>query len=89
MVDEQALIKLLQEDHFSAVGLDVFDPEPPEPNNPLLSMKNVVTTPHIASSTAKGLSDMMNGVADQIIQAVNGEKPTYLVNPAVWPGQMR
>ena len=89
VVDEQALIKLLQEDHFSAVGLDVFDPEPPEPDNPLLSMKNVVTTPHIASSTTKGISDMMNGVADQIIQAANGEKPTYLVNPEVWPGRMK
>ncbi|MEM7127619.1 MAG: NAD(P)-dependent oxidoreductase [Chloroflexota bacterium] len=88
VVDEKALIRLLQADHFAAVGLDVFDPEPPEPDNPLLSMKNVVTTPHIASSTNQGVHDMMHGVADQVIQVINGERPTSLVNPDVWPGRM-
>lgn len=89
VVDEQALIRLLQEGHFAAVGLDVFDPEPPDPNNPLLSMKNVVTTPHIASSTTQGVWDMMHGTADQVIQVINGERPTYLVNPDAWPGRMQ
>lgn len=89
VVDEEALIRLMREEHFAAVGLDVFDPEPPAPDNPLLSMKNVVTTPHIASSTNQGVWDMMHGVADQVIQVVHGEKPTYLVNPEAWPGRMR
>ncbi len=89
VVDEKALIKILEEgDHFAAVGLDVTDPEPPEPDNPLLSMKNVVTTPHIASSTNQGIWDMMHGVADQVIQVINGERPTYVVNPKSWPGRM-
>lgn len=88
VVDEQALIRLLQEGHFAAVGLDVFDPEPPLPDNPLLKMKNVVVTPHIASGTEQGVSDMMHGVADQVIQVINGDRPITMVNPDVWPGRV-
>ena len=88
VVDEQALIRLMQEDHFAAVGLDVFDPEPPSPDNPLLKMTNVVVTPHIASGTDQGVHDMMHGTADQIIQVLNGERPPYLLDPTVWPGRV-
>ncbi|MCL4861382.1 MAG: hydroxyacid dehydrogenase [Caldilineaceae bacterium] len=88
VVDEAALIRLLQEGHFAAVGLDVFDPEPPHPDNPLLQMRNVVVTPHIASSTDRGIHAMMHGVADQVIQVLNRERPPHLLNPEVWPGRV-
>ena len=88
VVDEAALIKALQDGHLAGVGLDVFDPEPPKPDNPLLKMKNVVVTPHIASGTDKGVHDMMHGVADQIIQIFNGERPPHIVNN-VWPGRVQ
>ena len=89
VVDEAALIRCMQEGHFAAAGLDVFDPEPPDPSNPLLAMKNVVTTPHIASGTDRGVYAMMHGVADQIIQILNGEKPPYLLDPNAWPGRVK
>ena len=89
VVDEAALIRCMQEGHFAAAGLDVFDPEPPDPSNPLLAMKNVVTTPHIASGTDRGVYAMMHGVADQIIQILNGEKPPYLLDPSAWPGRVK
>jgi D-3-phosphoglycerate dehydrogenase len=88
VIDEAALIRLLQEGHFAAAGLDVFDPEPPEPDNPLLKMRNVVVTPHIASSTDRGIHAMMHGVADQVIQVLNGQRPPSLLNPEVWPGKV-
>jgi len=88
VVNETALIQLLQEDHFAAVGLDVFDPEPPLLDNPLLQMRNVVVTPHIASSTDRGIWGMMHGVVDQVIQVLNGERPPSLLNPEVWPGRV-
>lgn len=88
VIDEAALIRLLQEGHFAAAGLDVFDPEPPLADNPLLKMKNVVLTPHIASSTDRGIYAMMHGVADQIIQILNGERPPHIVNH-VWPGRVK
>jgi phosphoglycerate dehydrogenase-like enzyme len=88
VIDEAALIRVLQEGHLAGAGLDVFDPEPPKPDNPLLKMKNVVVTPHIASSTDRGIWAMMHGVADQVIQVVRGERPAFMVNPEVWPGRL-
>jgi D-3-phosphoglycerate dehydrogenase len=88
VLDEAALIKVLQEGHLAGAGLDVFDPEPPEPDNPLLKMRNVVVTPHIASSTTTGLHAMFSGAVDQILQVIHGERPTWLANREVWPGRM-
>ena len=88
VVNEAALIRLLAEGHLAGAGLDVFDPEPPEPDNPLLRMANVVVTPHIASYTDRGLAAMMNGAIDQILQVLRGERPPFLVNPEVWPGRV-
>ena len=88
VVNEAALIRLLGEGHLAGAGLDVFDPEPPEPDNPLLRMANVVVTPHIASYTDRGLAAMMNGAIDQILQVLHGERPPFLVNPEVWPGRV-
>lgn len=88
VIDEAALIKVLQEGHLAAAGLDVFDPEPPLPTNPLLKMKNVVLTPHIASGTDKGIHAMMHGVADQVIQILQGQRPPSIVNAKAWPGRV-
>ena len=87
VVDEAALIRVLEEGHLAGAALDVTDPEPPLPDNPLLGMKNVIVTPHIASGTDRGIHAMMHGVADQIAQVINGEPPRSMVNPEVWPGR--
>ncbi len=50
-VDERALIEALRRGRIAAAGLDVFEKEPVDPNNPLLSMDNVVVTPHSAGTT--------------------------------------
>ncbi|NJN82311.1 MAG: hypothetical protein HC802_08575, partial [Caldilineaceae bacterium] len=89
VVDEAALFRALESGHLAGAGLDVFDPEPPEPDNPLLKMKNVVVTPHIASGTDRGVYAMMDGTATQVIQLLKGERPTWLVNPDVWPGRLQ
>ena len=51
VVDESALIDALREGRIAAAGLDVFEKEPVDPENPLLSMSNVVVTPHSAGTT--------------------------------------
>lgn len=51
VVDESALIEALSEGHIAGAGLDVFETEPVDPDNPLLSMDNVVVTPHSAGTT--------------------------------------
>jgi D-3-phosphoglycerate dehydrogenase len=88
VVDEAALIRALQDGHLAGAGLDVFDPEPPMPDNPLLRMTNVVVTPHVASNTDKGLWRMSSSVVDQVLQVLAGERPTFLLDPAAWPGRV-
>ncbi len=88
VVDEAALIKVLREGHLAGAGLDVFDPEPPLADNPLLKMKNVVVTPHIASNTDAGIDAMQAGTVENIELALQGERPTWIANPEVWPGRM-
>jgi phosphoglycerate dehydrogenase-like enzyme len=82
------LIQALQDGHLAGAGLDVFDPEPPAPDNPLLQMDNVVITPHIASNTGRGVWRMSQGAVDQVLQVLSGERPTYLLNPEAWPGRV-
>jgi phosphoglycerate dehydrogenase-like enzyme len=88
VVDEAALIRALQEGHLAGAGLDVFDPEPPMPDNPLLRMTNVVVTPHVASNTDKGYWRMSRSVVDQVLQVLAGERPSFLIDPAAWPGRV-
>ena len=51
VVDEAALIEALQQKRIAGAGLDVFEQEPVDPDNPLLRMENVVVTPHTAGTT--------------------------------------
>ena len=83
-VDEAALTAALDSGHLFGAGLDVTDPEPPLPGNPLLGRDNVVITPHIASSTVAGRPRLTIHALEQVLQALRGERPPHLLNPAVW-----
>lgn len=84
VVDEQALIEALRDGHLGGVGLDVFDPEPPAPDNPLFQFEQVVLTPHVASYTDEGRQRMSATVVEDMLRALRGERPQYLANPEVW-----
>lgn len=88
VVDEAALIKALQEGHLAAAGLDVFDPEPPLEDNPLLKMRNVILTPHIASNTEAGMAAMREGTVENIVQVLKNKRPLWIANPEAWPGRL-
>ena len=51
VIDESALIKALQKGVIAGAGIDVFEKEPVDPDNPLLKMNNVIVTPHMAGTT--------------------------------------
>jgi D-3-phosphoglycerate dehydrogenase / 2-oxoglutarate reductase len=87
LIDHDALYDALSTGHLAGAGLDVFDPEPPIANHPLFSLPNTICTPHIGSYTAAGLERMQVMACEQIVSALRGERPTNLVNPAVWGHQ--
>ncbi|WP_281887369.1 D-glycerate dehydrogenase [Paenibacillus sp. YYML68] len=78
-IEESALVKALQNGWIAGAALDVFDPEPPSPDNPLLAMTNVVTLPHIGSATAATRDDMVMLAARNLAAALLGEKPPNVV----------
>lgn len=81
VVDEAALIRGLQAGKISGAGLDVLEQEPPEADNPLLDMDNVVVTPHLASF-AKESSDRSRLFAiENSVRVINGESPLAIVPP--------
>lgn len=81
---EADLITALQNKEIAAAGLDVFEQEPVDPDNPLLSMSNVVTLPHIGSSTYDTELAMSQLAADNLIAGLQGDKPPTLLNQSVW-----
>ena len=84
VVDTDALVAALDSGHLMAAALDVTDPEPLDPDHPLLHMHNVVVTPHIASNTVAGRQRMEEMAFAQLMMALTGQRPTHLVNPDVW-----
>ena len=83
VVDEAALIEALQQGKLAGAGLDVYDPEPPDENNPLFKLDNIVLTPHLASFTDEGRRRMGMTVAEDVLRVLNGEMPVYPANPEV------
>jgi D-3-phosphoglycerate dehydrogenase len=73
IVDEAALKDALDSGHVAYAGLDVRSPEPPDPNNDLLTNhKNVVLTQHIAASSAESLAGLHVEAAEQIVKILEG-----------------
>ncbi len=84
LIDEEALLAALRSGHLAGAALDVFDPEPPLPTNPLFALPNTICTPHIASYTEASLLRMQTMACEQIAIVLRGERPPHLVNAAVW-----
>lgn len=82
-VDEEALIHALEAGQILAAGLDVFVQEPVQPENPLLSMKNVVTLPHIGSATYETRLKMAMLGAANLVAGLKGETPPNLIKSEV------
>lgn len=84
-VDEAALIRALQNGEIAAAGLDVLETEPPDQGNELLTMDNVIFTPHAASATSRMRPVTRRRVGREVALALTGRWPMSAVNPTVLP----
>ena len=82
-VDEEALIEALRSGEIAGAGLDVFEQEPIAPDNPLLSMSNVVSTPHSAGHSPFSVERGFLRGSEEIVRILRGSWPMSLVNPEV------
>ena len=84
VVDEAALAVALREGWIRGAALDVYDAEPLPSDHPLLSVPNLLLSPHTAALTRESNEKMSVGAARQIVQLLSGQRPSFLVNPEVW-----
>jgi phosphogluconate 2-dehydrogenase len=84
VVDEAALIEALRAGQIRGAGLDVFEREPLDLDSPLLTLNNVVATPHMGSATHETREAMATCAVDNLLMALAGERPKNLVNAGAW-----
>jgi D-3-phosphoglycerate dehydrogenase len=76
VLDANALADALREKRIAGAAIDVFDPEPPSPDFPLLGFDNVILTPHMAARTETAMQNM-SWVVKDVIAVLSGEPPRY------------
>ncbi|MBA4336935.1 D-glycerate dehydrogenase [bacterium] len=79
IIDENALVKALQEKKIFGAGLDVYENEPAMAEG-LDKLDNTVLAPHLGSATWDARTKMSEIAAQNIIEALNGKKPQFVVN---------
>ncbi|MCC7165284.1 MAG: hypothetical protein IT331_22490 [Anaerolineae bacterium] len=80
LVDEDALVKALQEGKIAGAGIDVFGKEPPDLNDPIFALPNVITTPHIAGVTDGTSCKRAGCAATNADRLAAGLEPLYRVD---------
>ncbi len=85
VIDEQALIKALNEKWIAGAGLDVFEQEPADAANPLFQMDNVVVTPHSAFYSEVSSNRLRISVGQEAARVISGQWPRNVVNRTVKP----
>src|SRR3984957_4971342 len=85
IVDEAALIEALRTGVIAGAGLDVTEQEPAAPGNPLLTMDNVIVTPHVASASTRMRPETRRRAGREVALVLRGRWPMSCVNPTVLP----
>ncbi|MCC7448679.1 MAG: dehydrogenase [Anaerolineae bacterium] len=83
LIDQHALVKVLQERRIAGAGLDVFAVEPLPADDPLLKLDNVILTPHWSPATTDIWIKTGRGTCGGMVRAARGEVPDNIVNPEV------
>ena len=80
VVDEDALYKYLSAGKVKGASIDVFEKEPPDAENPLLKMEQVIVTPHLGASTKEAQVNVAQQLAGQIVAALTEKEVQNAVN---------
>jgi D-3-phosphoglycerate dehydrogenase len=83
IVDERALIQALEQGLISGAGLDVLEKEPPDLQNPLLKMENVILSPHVGFYSEESISELKRRTAKNVADVLRGRRPGSVVNREV------
>ncbi|MFC1903378.1 C-terminal binding protein [Chloroflexota bacterium] len=81
LVDEIALCQALKDGEIAMAALDVTDPEPPQSQNPLITMDNVIITAHSAFFSPTSEAERWHRPVEEVARIMRGEWPRALVNP--------
>jgi D-3-phosphoglycerate dehydrogenase len=79
LVDQAALYEALRDGRIAGAGLDVFEREPIEASDPLLTLSNVVLSPHTAGTTPEALMNGLNRCAANVVEFLQGKVPHRVV----------
>ncbi len=80
VIDEKALIEALKNASIAGAGLDVFEEEPPSPDNPLFKFDNVISTPHSAALSRECELKLAMAAAQAVVDYADGKQPMYVYN---------
>lgn len=80
-VDEAALLQALKEGKLAMAALDVMDPEPPDPQNPLFALDNFISTAHSAFFSPDSEAERWHRPVEEVARVMRGEWPKAVVNP--------
>jgi D-3-phosphoglycerate dehydrogenase len=89
LIDQEALYGALLSGRLAGAGLDVTDPEPIKPDDPLLTLENVVLTPHSAHASIPALVALMKRPAEETVRVLTGGWPRGLINHDAKEGYAR
>jgi D-3-phosphoglycerate dehydrogenase len=83
IVNERALIQALEQGLISGAGLDVLEKEPPDDQNSLLKMENVILSPHVGFYSEESISELKRRTAKNVADVLRGKRPASVVNREV------
>jgi D-3-phosphoglycerate dehydrogenase len=83
IVDEKALYQALKERWIAGAALDVMEKEPPDWENSLLQLDNLIITPHSSFYSEESYVELKTKVAQAVLSVLKGELPRAIVNPQV------
>lgn len=78
------LYEALQNGSLAGVGLDVFEPEPPDVSHPLFKLTNCITAPHALGMTNGAMKRIFRSMAEDMAAVLQGKRPKFVVNPEVF-----